>query len=104
MKSKYFFLIYVFFLLSSCQSIKDGLAGNKNENSDEFLIEKKNPLEIPPDFGVLPIPNKKNREIDEVQKIDEEIEKLLKKENTSKDDQNVGNSAEDFVLKQIKKN
>ena len=104
MKSKYFFLIYVFFLLSSCQSIKDGLAGNKNENSDEFLIEKKNPLEIPPDFGVLPIPNKKNREIDEVQKIDEEIEKLLKKENVSKDDQNVGNSAEDFVLKQIKKN
>ena len=104
MKSKYFFLIYVFFLLSSCQSIKDGLAGNKNENSDEFLIEKKNPLEIPPDFGVLPIPNKKNREIDEVQKIDEEIEKLLKKENISKDDQNFGNSAEDFVLQQIKKN
>ena len=104
MKSKYFFLICIFFLLSACQTIKDGLAGNKNENSDEFLIEKKNPLEIPPDFGVLPIPNKKNREIDEVQKIDEEIEKLLKKENTSKDDQNVGNSAEDFVLKQIKKN
>ena len=104
MKSKYFFLIYVFFLLSACQTIKDGLAGNKNENSDEFLIEKKNPLEIPPDFGVLPMPNKKNKETDEVQKIDEEIEKLLKKENISKDEQNVGNSAEDFVLKQIKKN
>ena len=104
MKSKYFFLISIFFILSACQSVKDGLAGNKNENSDEFLIEKKNPLETPPDFGVLPIPNKKNKETEEVQKIDEEIEKLLKKENISKDEETSEKSAEDFVLKQIMKN
>ena len=92
------------FLLSSCQSVKEGLAGSKNENSDEFLIEKKNPLEIPPDFGALPKPDKKKNANDQAEKIGEDIEKLLKKENISNDTQTIENSAEDFVLKQIKKN
>lgn len=43
MKNKYFFLIIFLLLLNACQSVKDGLAGNKNDNSDEFLIEKKIP-------------------------------------------------------------
>tara|TARA_B100001057_G_scaffold282007_1_gene282351 strand:+ start:258 stop:572 length:315 start_codon:yes stop_codon:yes gene_type:complete len=104
MKSKYFFLISIFFILSACQSLKDGLAANKNENSDEFLIEKKNPLEMPPEFGALPVPNKKENQIEQAEKIDEDIEKLLKKENISNETQAIENSAEDFVLKQIKKN
>ena len=29
------------FLLTSCQSVKDGLTGNKRNNSDEFLVKKK---------------------------------------------------------------
>ena len=41
MKHKYIFIISILFLLNACQSIRDGLAGNKNNNSDEFLIEKK---------------------------------------------------------------
>ena len=104
MKSKYFFLIYVFFLLSSCQSIKDGLAGNKNENSDEFLIEKKNPLEIPPDFGSLPEPAKKSSIVEQTEKINENIEELIKKESSQNETKSLDQSAEDFVLKQIKKN
>ena len=35
------FLFLVLFVLTSCQSIKDGLSGNKGENSDEFLVQKK---------------------------------------------------------------
>ena len=104
MKSKYFFLICIFFILSACQSLKDGLAGNKNNNSDEFLIEKKNPLEMPPEFGALPVPIKKGNQTEQAENIDEDIEKLLKKENISKETQARENSAEDFVLKQIKKN
>ena len=104
MKSKYLFLICVFFLLSACQTVKDGLAGNKNENSDEFLIEKKNPLEMPPDFGELPKPKQKDDQTSQAEKMDEDIEKLLKQENILKDNQNPEKSAEDFILKQIKKN
>ena len=77
MQNKYIFLIFIFFLLNACQTIQDGLAGNKNKNSDEFLIEKKNPLEIPPDFGLLPKPNPENEEVNQADKIDQDIEKLL---------------------------
>ena len=104
MKGKYFFLICIFFVLGACQSLKDGLAGNKNNNSDEFLIEKKNPLEMPPEFGALPAPIKKGNQTEQAEDIDEDIEKLLKKENIRKETQAMENSAEDFVLKQIKKN
>ncbi len=104
MKNKYFFLIIFLLLLNACQSVKDGLAGNKNDNSDEFLIEKKNPLELPPDFGLLPEPTKKNEISNQAEKIDEEIENLLKKVENPKDPSEKDNSAEDFVLKQITKN
>ena len=73
---KRLFLLFFLISLSSCQSVKDGLSGRKNENSDEFLVEKKNPLEIPPSYGDLPEPKKENKE-DLVETIDEDIEKLI---------------------------
>ena len=39
--------------LSACQSLKDGLTGKKKNNTDEFLVEKKNPLVLPPKFDEL---------------------------------------------------
>ena len=99
-------LIFLVFL-STCQSIKEGLGGSKQDNSDEFLVEKKNPLELPPDYGELPTPKTDKEENKISEKIDEKIEKLFKnvEENestTSTSDPN--RSAEDFVLKQIKNN
>ena len=45
------------FLLYSCQGAADALQGTKrSENSDEFLVEKKNPLTQPPDYNELPVP------------------------------------------------
>ena len=49
----------------SCQSIKDGLSGKKSENSDEFLVQKKSPLVLPPKFLELPQPKDKNDDSDE---------------------------------------
>ena len=60
-KNKIKLLLLLLILLSSCQAVKDGLTGKKNNNSDEFLVKKKNPLELPPDFDELPAP-KKNEE------------------------------------------
>ena len=104
MINKYFFLILMLLLLNSCQTIQDGLAGNKNKNSDEFLIEKKNPLEIPPDFGALPEPNKKNNQTNKAETIDQDIEKLFQKKSTIENSKSKDKSAEDFVLKKIKNN
>ena len=49
-------------ILMGCQSVKDTLTLKKNQSVDEFLIEKKNPLVLPPDYSELPVPKKQNEE------------------------------------------
>tara|TARA_Y100001970_G_scaffold262178_1_gene346127 strand:+ start:1618 stop:1944 length:327 start_codon:yes stop_codon:yes gene_type:complete len=47
------------FLLYSCQTVKEAVGGKKrSEQSDEFLVQKKNPLAMPPDYDELPAPGK----------------------------------------------
>ena len=46
-------LFALIFLLSSCENVKKGL-GIKKDVPDEFLIEKRNPLTMPPNFDLLP--------------------------------------------------
>ena len=91
--------------VTSCQSVKNALTGVKAENSDEFLVEKKNPLVLPPDFTDLPEPFEKSSNVTEVQ-IEEDIEKLLGMENSVENTNNTSNSSsiESFVLKKIKEN
>ena len=46
--------------LYSCQTTKEALVGKKrSEQSDEFLVQKKNPLAMPPDYEKLPVPGNK---------------------------------------------
>tara|TARA_Y100000996_G_scaffold404574_1_gene378819 strand:- start:199 stop:501 length:303 start_codon:yes stop_codon:yes gene_type:complete len=51
-------IIYFLFLnlLSACESAREGFSLKKEDNSDEFLVEKKNPLVMPPDYENLPKP------------------------------------------------
>ena len=42
--------------LNACASVKEGLSGGKKKGSEEFLVEKKAPLVLPPSFGELPTP------------------------------------------------
>ena len=107
MKNKIKLLLFLLILLNSCQSIKDGLSGAKQENSDEFLVEKKNPLEIPPDFEELPVPKKDEKNINQSEQVEEEIENLFKSINedeTTDISISTNQSAEEFVLKKINKN
>ena len=107
MKNKIKLLLSLLILLTSCQALKDGLTGKKRDNSDEFLVEKKNPLELPPDFNQLPVPKKDEENINQSEKIDEEIEDLFKNSNeieSSDDATDINQSAEEFVLKKINNN
>ena len=107
MKIKIKLLLLLLVLITSCQTIKDGLTGKKSENSDEFLVQKKNPLELPPDFTKLPVPKKDTENINKSEEIDEEIENLFNNsaEIDLSDDSNDSNqSAEDFVLNEINNN
>jgi len=97
-------LLILHIFLNACQSIKDGLSGRKSENSDEFLVQKKNALVVPPDFMKLPKPKLENYN-DEISKLEEEtdIKKILniKTDSSEKSKKKFG-SAEEFVLKNIK--
>ena len=49
--------LLIFLSLNSCGTIKEGFSMQKKDNTDEFLVEKKNPLKIPPNYDELPEPN-----------------------------------------------
>ena len=102
MKNFFLYILCLLFLYS-CQSIKDGLTGKKRENSDEFLVIKKNPLEVPPDFNDLPVPQSEKIE-DQSGAIDMEIENLIKSIDTDNTLDTNNRSAEEFVIKEINKN
>ena len=40
--------------LTGCQNVRENLSMKKKKSVDEFLIEKKNPLVLPPEFSELP--------------------------------------------------
>ena len=69
---KNIFLIVIFVtFISGCSSIKDTLTGVKKQNTDEFLVKKKDPLVLPPNFNDLPKPQtQKNSENNDEESID----------------------------------
>tara|TARA_B100000886_G_scaffold76957_1_gene49846 strand:+ start:503 stop:817 length:315 start_codon:yes stop_codon:yes gene_type:complete len=56
-KLNFILLITLIPLLTYCGGVRDALEGKKrSEQSDEFLVKKKNPLQMPPDINKLPKP------------------------------------------------
>tara|TARA_B100000579_G_scaffold431324_1_gene446175 strand:- start:1217 stop:1543 length:327 start_codon:yes stop_codon:yes gene_type:complete len=63
-KNKLTLIVIILYSLTlyACQSVKDAVDGKKrSEQSDEFLVQKKNPLAMPPDYDELPAPG--NQEV-----------------------------------------
>jgi len=96
MKIKFIFL---FILLTSCSSFSDAgkaLRNEKTKTTDEFLIEKRGPLSIPPDMEKLPKPkSNKNNELSN---------KDLFKKNTTSENSEEKSRLENILLEEIKKN
>ena len=92
-------------LLNACKSVKEGFILKKNNNADEFLVEKKNPLVLPPNFNELPTPN--NTQISNEESKNEQFDSEFLTKNQSKDKNTKitkSKSTEEFILKNIKKN
>ena len=104
-KNNIYLILFMMLVTVSCQSFKNALTGSKVENSDEFLVQKKHPLVLPPEFTDLPVPFDEPSKVTETQ-IEDDIEKLLGMENNTKntDDTSGSSSIESFVLKKIKEN
>ena len=81
---KIFVLICILPFLSYCSGFKDAFEGKKrSEQSDEFLVKKKNPLRMPPDMDKLPVPGQDLQINNQIS--NEDIKKLLKiKDNDNK--------------------
>ena len=101
--NKFFFLILLLFTITSCQNLKDALQGKKYESSDEFLVIKKNPLVLPPNFNELPTP-KDVADSTQIENIEDEIEDLLSsiKDKDGEAEESSSSETESFVLEKIK--
>ena len=95
MKNKLLTFLAIFLLISSCTGLKP-----RSQNSDEFLIEKKNPLVMPPDINDLPKP-KENLEANiEEENFKENLN--LKKLETTDSATDTTNTLQESIIKKIK--
>ncbi len=68
-------------ILNSCGSVKSAMDPQRKNNTDEFLVEKKSPLSMPPDFEKLPIP--KSEKVAENENEENNLKKLIVNNQTS---------------------
>ncbi len=97
-------LLFFLFFLYSC-GVGEALQGKKrSDQGDEFLIDKKNPLAMPPDFDKLPKPGEAiAKSTKDIESDQSNIENLIKnseieKDNTSSEQ---STSIENTILKKI---
>ncbi len=91
--------ILLFIFLVSCadsfDAVKRGLTGEKRSSADEFLVKKKDPLILPPDFENLPIPDERDVLLEEVSIFQNVLEE------EGKEDSSGSKSVETSILKKI---
>ena len=102
MKKILFNCILISFL-HSCSGGSDAARVLKNEkitNTDEFLVKKRDPLILPPEYNTLPEPNSKNKS----KKTDtNKINKILKLPDQSTSTATGSSSVEESIIKNIRK-
>ena len=93
------FIFLLFAFLTSCadtfDSVKRGLTGAKKSSADEFLVKKKDPLILPPDYENLPDPDERDINLEEESIFQDTLE------TEGVEDENSGRSTESSILKKI---
>ena len=95
------FLILTLLFLSSCDSLKRGLTGQKKDSSEEFLVKKKDPLVFPPRWGELPKPSAQVDDNNDEEKIEISLNQVQQDQEENIGSNNSG-STESIILKRIK--
>ncbi len=98
-----FLIILCTILLSNCGSVQKAFDPQNKNTSEEFLVEKKSPLSLPPSFEELPVPS--NQKADKEGQINN-IESLITEKNNNEKPETV-DSDKDFeqsILDKIKSN
>ena len=108
-KYLYFFLLGLLFFLNSCSDLKKGM-GLEKDKPDEFMIRKVNPIEMPPDYQLLPpgsdVKKKGTKVNSESTKSEDLFDQNFKTENTTQSSKTPSreSSLENSILKEINKN
>ena len=100
-----FFILAISFILNSCGTVKEAFDPQRKNSSDEFLIEKKSPLSMPPDFEKLPKP--KTSQNNQNEEVDNNLETLIKEtQNNDQTTSTAGNSRslEELLIYILKNN
>ena len=100
--SKINFILIVIFLLTSCSGLKEARKVLRNEKittTDEFLVKKRNPLVLPPNYEELPIPGS----IKEAKENQEEKIKKILKAPEIQETKKSSSSVEKSILNKIRK-
>ena len=94
-------IFIILILIPSCQSAKDAFTLQKKNTTDEFLVEKKEPLVMPPDYNKMPEPDSlKKSQVDEKDKI----RKILKEDKLKAETKqnNSSNKIEQSIIDKIR--
>ena len=97
-----YFLIFIFLILVSCSSFKEAgkvLRNEKTNTTDEFLVKKREPLVLPPDFKEIPEPGSIKKENNSEQQKLKIILKAPNNENSNSSSSNVEKSIIDKIRK-----
>ena len=99
MLKKIIYVIILTFFATSCadtfSSLKKGLTGAKGDTADEFLVKKKDPLILPPDYENLPTPDESIVDREAISDFEKNLETLIEDDTTS------SSSVENSILKKI---
>ena len=100
------FLLFFLLIFSGCQDVKKGFSGKKIDQGEEFLVIKKNPLVVPPDFEKMPIPKNEIKESNTIEvenNQDSDLKKLLKTQDENFDVSDLRENSGDLEKKIIDK-
>ena len=95
MLKKIIYVIILTFFATSCADVKRGITGGKEQSTDEFLVIKKDPLILPPDYENLPVPDETVTTSEEISIFENTLE------TSTEDNSSTSNSIESSILKKI---
>lgn len=98
-----YFLILLVFIITSCGTVTEAgkiLRNEKKATNDEFLIQKKDPLVLPPNYEIVPSPDSINKK---KTSNDEKIKEILKAPRSENIKTKKSTSTEESILNKIRK-
>ena len=95
---KIILLAYLLFSVTSCGTVKKAFTNEKKKGADEFLVEKKSPLVMPPNYKDLPLPKSEDKRND----TSNAIKSLLSEVDNKTISEELNTNFEKSILEKIK--